>query len=155
MASETPFGPGTVTIGETGSVFAFECEVTGGSVTHEYTVVETKRKLCGDVVQDRRTRADGVKFNLEDDLTAAGLYARLAALPESPDPETITYVPSTEVGAEWSGSIVPLLPGEIGADEYGKPIASSVEWPAVGLITFTPGTTPAGLVAGKSGKALV
>jgi hypothetical protein len=126
MASETPFGPGTVTIGETGSVFAFECEVTGGSVTHEYTVVETKRKLCGDVVQDRRTRADGVKFNLEDDLTAAGLYARLAALPESPDPETITYVPSTEV-----------------------------EWPAVGLITFTPGTTPAGLVAGKSGKALV
>lgn len=147
--AETPFGPGTVTItwgGATPSELEFSCEVTGGAVTHEYEVLETKRKLCGTAVQDKRTRTDGVKFDLENDLTAAGLYAILMALPESPDAAAIDYVPNTANGAGWAGNVVTLLPAEIGADEYGKPIASSVEWPAVGLLAFTPGTEPAGLV---------
>lgn len=148
--AETPFGPGTVTItigSGTPTPLEFSCEVTGGAVTHEYEVLETKRKLCGTAVQDKRTRADGVKFDLENDLTAGGLYAILAAQGESPAAATIDYEPNTAYAASWAGSVVPLLPAEIGADEYGKPIASSVEWPAVGLLAFTPGTEPAGLTA--------
>ncbi len=137
--AETPFGPGTITIGTAGDELDFSCEVTGGAVTHEYDVKERKPKLCGTPVSDARTRADGIKFDVENDLGGTGLYAWLQGLGENPAPATLTYTPNTLGGAKWAGDVVPLLPSEIGATEYGDPIASSVEWPAVGTLTFTPG----------------
>lgn len=131
-----PFGPGTVTL----TAIDFSCEVTGGAVTHAYDETESKRKLCGTITAATRTRKDGVKFDLENDLDAAGLYATLAGLGENPAPTPIEYTPNTAAGASWSGTVVPLLPSEIGASAYGDPIASSVEWPAVGLLDFTPST---------------
>lgn len=152
--AETPFGPGTVTVTFDEALpdeVEFSCEVTGGAVTHEYDVLETKKKLCGIAQPDNRTRRDGVKFDLENDLTAAGLYARLYAQGPNPKPAGIAYVPNTANGSSWDGTIVPLLPAEVGADEYGKPIASSVEWPAVGELNFTPGAEPVALTAKANG----
>ena len=50
------------------------------------------------------------------------------------------YTPNTAAGAKWQGTIVATLPSEIGADEYGSPIVSSVDWAGVGAFTFTPAT---------------
>jgi len=137
--SSVPFGPGTITIGDDPTVVDFSCEVLGGSIAHEYSEVgESRTMLCGTKRSSSRTRADSVKLTLENDLTTAGIYAYCQGLGENPGSVTVTFTPNTANAAEWSGRVFPLLPGEIGSDEYGSPIGSEVEWPADGLLTFTP-----------------
>jgi hypothetical protein len=136
-ASVTPLGPGTVTIGST--PLDFSCEVIGAKVTHEYEeTTESRTRLCGDAVPAVTSRADGFTAELENDLSAAGLYAYL----QTHDMESAPFVftPNTSDGASWTGTVVLRLPSEIGADEFGAPIASSIEWPAVGSLTFETGT---------------
>ena len=135
MAASVPFGPGTMTIGTT--PLAFECEVLGGKVTHAYEDVgEARTMLCGTERPSSKKRTDGLSFNLENDLSAAGLYAYLVTndLTEVP----FDYTPNTANGASWTGSVQVTLPSEIGADEFGAPIVSAVEWAGVGAFTFTP-----------------
>lgn len=134
-----PLGPGTLTLGPTGSSVDFSCEVAGGKVTHTYEDIgESRTMLCGDAKPAARRRVDGLAFDLENDLSAAGLYQFLITndLTEVP----FVYVPNTVNGAQWAGTILATLPGEVGADEFGAPIASSVEWAGVGTFAFTPST---------------
>lgn len=128
-------GPGTLTLAEND----YSCEVLGGSISHTYDEVGSSRTmLCGTERGSRRRLSDAAAFSLENDLTAAGLYQWLQSRQHDLAPVDFEYVPNTGDGAKWSGQIVPLLPGSIGADEYGAPIASDVEWPGVGRFTFTP-----------------
>jgi len=137
MSAFTVFGPGTIEIGATPTDFAGE--VLGGKVTHTYEDIgEARRMLNGDERPAARKRTDGLTFNLENDLTAAGLYQYLV----TNDLTTVdfTYTPNTAGAAAWSGQVVLTLPGDIGADEFGSPIVSAVEWAGVGAFTFTPET---------------
>lgn len=137
MAASVPFGPGTITIGAT--PLDFTCEVLGGKVTHTYEDVgEARTMMCGTERPASKRRADGLGFDLENDLTAAGLYAYLVTNDLSEQP--FTYTPNTAQASKWVGSVQVTLPAEIGADEFGAPIVSTVEWAAVGAFTFTPGT---------------
>jgi hypothetical protein len=144
MAASVPFGPGTMTIGAT--PLAFDCEVLGGKVTHTYAEVGAARTmLCGTERPVSQKRTDGLTFNLENDLTASGLYQYLITndLTEVP----FTYEPNTDNGASWAGTVQLTLPADIGADEFGAPIISSVSWAGVGAFTFTAGTGGALLAA--------
>lgn len=135
----SPFGPGTITVGAT--PMDFSCEVMGGAVTHAYEETTAARtRLCGDAVPATQTRTDGLTFDLENDLTAAGLYAYLQANDMTVQP--VEYAPNTALAASWSGDVTVRLPDTIGADEFGAPIVSSVEWAGVGPLVFTPGTAP-------------
>lgn len=139
MASFTPFGPGTITVGATGSELDFSGEVLGGKVTHTYEESGTARTMMnGDSRPASRNRTDGLTFSLENDLTAAGLYSFL--LDSDLTEQSFTYTPNTTGAASWAGTIQVTLPGDIGADEFGTPIVSSVEWAGVGVFTFTPAT---------------
>lgn len=134
--TSVPLGPGTLTLG-TGTPKDFSCEILGGKVTHDYSEVGSSRTMmCGDVRPASEVRSDGLAFDVENDLSAAGLYAYLMAN----DLTTVTfdYTPNTAAGHKWAGSIVLKLPSEIGADEFGQPIVSSVEWQGVGAFTYTP-----------------
>lgn len=139
--SEVRFGPGTITIGGAavdGGV-DFSCEVMGGKIQHSYESVGAARTpLCGTPKPAGRRREDSVTLQLENDLTSEGVYAYCLSLGEDPAPKEIEFTPNTADGASWSGTVVPLLPGDIGADEYGAALTSSVTWPAVGLLQFTP-----------------
>lgn len=139
MSTFTPFGPGTITIGaEPGTEFSGE--VLGGRVTHEYEEIGEKRTmLSGDIRGATESRTDGLTFELENDLTAAGLYAYCQTNDGTEVP--FTYTPNTAAGAAWAGTIKVRLPGEVGADEFGAPIVSTVEWAGTGKFTFTPATT--------------
>jgi hypothetical protein len=140
MAGSVPFGPGTMTIGAT--PYAFECEVLGGTVTHAYEDVgEARTMLCGTARPSSKSRTDGLTFNLENDLSATGLYAYLVEndLTEVP----FAYEPNTASGATWTGTVQLTLPESIGADAFGSPIVSSVAWAGVGAFTFTPATVTA------------
>lgn len=140
MASVTvPLGPGVLNLGDTPDDFA--CEVVGASITHEYEeTTEQRTRLCGDVIPAAEERRDGFSANIENDLHAAGLYNFL----QTNDLKQVDFefIPSSQVGsanpASWTGTIVCKLPSSIGADDYGAPIASSVEWDAVGPLAFTP-----------------
>jgi hypothetical protein len=137
VATFTPFGPGTITLGAT--PLDFSCEVLGGKVTHTYEEVgESRTMMCGTERPASRKRLDGLGFDVENDLTAAGLYQYLL----TGDLTTVAfaYTPNTAKGAKWAGSVQLTLPGEIGASEYGAPIVSSVEWEGVGAFTFTAAT---------------
>lgn len=140
MATTVPFGPGTITLGAT--PLDFSCEVLGGRVTHTYEEVgETRTMLCGTAKPSSKSRTDGLSFDLENDLTDTGMYSYLLAndLTEA----AFVYTPNTADGASWAGTVQLVLPADIGADEFGAPIVSSVEFAGVGAFTFTPSTAAA------------
>lgn len=142
MASYTTFGPGTIELGATGSEVDFSGEVLGGSVGHEYSEVgEARTMLSGDKRGASETRTDSLTFNLENDLTAAGLY-QFTITNDGVD-VPFTYTPNTTAAATWAGTVTIKLPGTVGADEFGQPLVSDVTWNGVGAFTFTPQpTTP-------------
>ena len=139
MAEYTVFGPGTIEIGATGSEVDFAGEVLGGNVTHTYEEIgESRTMLDGTVRASSSRRVDGLAFTVENDLTAAGLYSTLFTGDGTEEP--FTYTPNTEGAAAWAGKIKLSLPAEVGADEFGAPIVSTVELTGVGAFTFTPAT---------------
>ena len=137
----SPLGPGTLELGLVETTLTdFSCEILGGKVTHTYEDVgDSRTMLCGTVRPASRTRVDGLGFTLENDLTAAGLYQFL--LTNDLLEVFFAYTPNTAGAAAWDGKIQVTLPAEIGADEFGSPIVSEVEWTGVGAFTFTPATT--------------
>jgi len=144
-------GPGLVTIGAT--PLDFSCEVVGATVTHEYEEVsEAVTRLCGDSLPGTETRQDGFTAELHNDITETGLYAYLYQNDMTDQP--FEYTPNTEVGtttpAVWSGTIRLRLPSEIGADEFGSPIGSEIEWLAVGPLVFAPGVDTAPTAGAKT-----
>jgi hypothetical protein len=98
--------------------------------------------MCGDVRPASEVRNDGLAFDVENDLSAAGLYAYL--MENDLTSVTFEYTPNTAAGHAWDGTIVLKLPSEIGADEFGQPIVSSVEWSGVGAFNYTPADDGAG-----------
>ena len=143
-ATVTPLGPGLITIGS--SPLDFSCEVVGASITHEYEETSERRvRLCGDAIEASEQRVDGFTCSVENDLLAGALYDYLQTNDLTVQP--LEFTPNTGVGtttpAKWAGSVVVRLPGSIGADEYGSPIASEVEWKAAGnpaVFTWTAGS---------------
>ena len=136
----TILGPGTLTVGNPGTDVS--CEVLGGRITHEYEEVTARRTpLCGNEKPAARKRNDGLTFTLENDLTATGLYSWLLANDLTTQP--FVFTPNTADGASWSGSFLATLPADVGADEFGAPLGSTVTWDGVGAFTFTPIAAPA------------
>jgi hypothetical protein len=135
MATVVPLGPGTVTIGT--APLDFTCEVVGAAITHSYEETSEQRtRLCGDVVAAQETRTDGFTASVENDLSAAGLYDFLQN--NDLTTQALSFTPNTADGAKWDGQVTAKLPSSIGADEFGAPIASDIEWTAVGLLNWTP-----------------
>lgn len=132
MTTFTNLGPATITLAGDD----FSGEFLNFTIGHEYedvgedrTMLDGTERLSGD------RRADSVSGDVENDLTGVGLYAYLYAN----DGQIVDFeaVLNTGEGATWAGQVKLRLPSEIGADEFGAPIASSVEWNVVGPLTFT------------------
>lgn len=140
MASYTKLGPGTITVAAGGGTeMDFSGECLSATIKHEYEEVgETRTMLDGSKRGASQVRNDGIGASVENDLTAAGLYKWL--MDNDGKEATVTYTPSTADGAKWVIAGVTLrLPDEVGADEYGSPLASEVEWLG-GTAAFTPAT---------------
>lgn len=135
----TTLGPGTVEVGT--APLDFTCEVVGAKITHEYEEQTARRvRLCGQAIEATEKRVDGFAASVENDLSAAGLYAYTQANDMTVQP--LKFTPNNASGAKWEGQVVVKLPGEIGADEFGEPIVSDIEWTAAGVpqtFAFTPG----------------
>ena len=137
MSSYVELGPGTVTVQVgSGTATDFSGEVLSATVQHEYEDVgETRTMLDGSKRGAGQARTDGISLSIENDLTAAGLYQFLVT--NDGKDATVVYTPNTEAGASWTITGLKLrLPGEVGADEFGAPLASEVEWTG-GTAAFT------------------
>lgn len=136
-ADFTVLGPGTVTLGSAPKDFSGE--VLGAKITHEYEDIgEARTMLDGTVRPASKRRNDGFSASVENDLTAAGLYKFL--LDNDLQQVPLTFTPNSADGAEWEGTVVATLPGEVGSDEFGSPIVSEIELEGVGTFSFTPAT---------------
>lgn len=137
MAEYSILGTGTLTLGET--PVDFSGEVLNAAVQHEYEDIgDARTMLDGTTRAGSRKRTDGFTADVENDLTATGLYQYLVN--NDLTEVAFEFTPNTDDGAVWSGTVIASLPSEIGADEYGNPIVSTVELTAVGTFTFTPAT---------------
>lgn len=137
MASYVELGPGTVTVQVgSGDATDFSGEVLSATVKHDYEDVgETRTMLDGSKRGAGQVRTDGIALSIENDLTAAGLYQYLVT--NDGAAATVVYTPNTAAGASWTlTGVVLRLPAEVGADEYGSPLASEVDWTG-GTAAFT------------------
>jgi hypothetical protein len=142
MTDRVTFGPGTVSVKVgAGAAKQFEAECKSAAITHEYEDVgENTTYMDGHTHGGSKSRTDGFKASLDNNLGAAGLYKFL--VDNDLSEADLEYTPNTGAGAKWAGKVTLTLPSELGADEYGAVLASDVEWAGVGTFTFTAATAP-------------
>lgn len=128
-------GPGTITIGETGTTVDFSCQVTAAHIDWEADEGDDVTVLCGDVVPGARTYSATFAGTLLQDLDAAGIVAY--SWEHRGETVPFSFTPSTAAAAKVEGALI-LDPLSVGGDEAGQNMTSDFEWKVAGEPTFTP-----------------
>lgn len=128
-------GPGTLSIGETGTAIDVSCLVNNVAIVPDISEGDTKTMLCGTSKRAADTITWALSGNVDVD---AGLSAGFFALTWQHIGEIVpfTFTPSTAVGTTVAGNLK-LAPLELGADNYGEFLNSDFEF---GLDNFDPAT---------------
>ncbi len=123
-------GPGTVSIGETGTAVDFSCQVTAAHVDWTEDADDAITVLCGENVPGARTYEAAFAGTLLQDLGAVpGIVEYTWAHKGEQVP--FEFVPSTAAGKQVTGEVI-LTPLSVGGDEAGANMTSDFEWPIVG-----------------------
>ena len=128
-------GPGTLTIGETGTLIDISCLVNNVSIVPDISEGDEKTMLCG----TSKRSADTITWSLSGNVDVdAGVESGFFALTWQHIGEVVpfTYTPNTELGTVVVGDLK-LAPLELGADNYGDFLNSDFEF---GLDNFDPKT---------------
>jgi hypothetical protein len=129
-AKTVKLGPGTLSIGETGTLVDFTCQITGAVVEWSVDVGDDTPVLCGETVPGERTYSSTLSGTLYQDLgDAAGIVAYSWAHKGEEVP--FTFVPSTAAADEVSGTVI-VDPLSVGGDTAGENMTSDFEWTIVG-----------------------
>lgn len=132
-------GPGTLTIGATGTEIDVSCLVNNLVITMSKDKADDTTKLCGTVRAGAITYTYELDGNLDTDIgTDAGLFAlsQSAAGTE----QAFTFTPSTDAGTSATGILV-IDPMDFGTtDDYGSDLTSDIAWSLVGKPEYTYGT---------------
>lgn len=129
--NSTKLGPGTLTLGETGTLMDASCQLTGAVVEWDKDKADDIRVLCGDVVAGGTTYSASVSGTFLQDLAEEeGLVAFTWA--NKGQSVAFTFVPNTAAGATVTGTLIvdPIAVG--GTDDYGSTLTSDFEWACVG-----------------------
>lgn len=139
-AGVATLGPGTLTIGETGSEIDVSCLVNNLVIVMSKDVTDPTTKLCGTVRAGKTTYTYELDGNLDTDIgTDSGLFALSQSAPGSE--QAFTFTPSTEAGTSATGTVV-IDPMDFGTtDDYGSNLTSDIAWSLVGVPVYTYGTT--------------
>jgi hypothetical protein len=139
-AGVATLGPGTLTIGETGSEIDVSCLVNNLVIVMSKDVTDPTTKLCGTVRPGKTTYTYELDGNLDTDIgTDSGLFALSQSAPGSE--QAFTFTPSTEAGTSATGTLV-IDPMDFGTtDDYGSNLTSDIAWSLVGVPVYTYGTT--------------
>jgi hypothetical protein len=149
-AKTVKLGPGLLSIGETGTLIDFTCQVTAAHVDWSVDEGDDTQVLCGETVPGERTYSSALAGTLYQDLgDAAGIVAYSWAHKGEEVP--FTFTPNTVAATQVAGSVI-LDPLTVGGDTAGENMTSDFEWKIVGEPTLTGGVTTAA-VAPANGKA--
>ena len=123
-------GPGTVTIGATGTEVDFSCQVTAAHVDWTEDAEDSVTVLCGESVPGSRSYEAAFAGTLLQDLGATpGIVEYTWAHKGEQVP--FIFVPSDAAGKQVSGEVI-LTPLRVGGEEAGANMDSDFEWPCVG-----------------------
>jgi hypothetical protein len=128
-------GPGTLTIGATGSEVDFSCQVTAAHVDWTADAEDAVQVLCGESVPGARVYSAVLAGTLFQDLDAAGIVAY--SWEHKGEQVPFTFTPVTASAATVTGDLI-LDPLSIGGDEAGSNMTSDYEFAIVGDPVFTP-----------------
>jgi hypothetical protein len=121
-------GPGTLTLGETGSEIQIECQLTSCVVAWDVDADDDVPLLCGEVAPGDEVFTATISGNLFQDLSTGGIVEWSWTNKGTVQP--VVFVPSTAEAKEVVGS-VKVRPIDIGGDAKAK-ARSDFEWPFVG-----------------------
>jgi hypothetical protein len=148
--STTKLGPGTLTLGETGTELDASCQLLGAMVEWDKDKEDDETTLCGDVVPGDMTYTATLSGTVYQDLAEA---TGLVAYTWEHKGETVAFefVPNTAAGATVTGDVI-VDPLTVGGDEMKVKMQSDFEWDCVGEPTIAfggaavmaAGTTDAG-----------
>lgn len=133
----TKLGPGTLTIGATGSEITVDCLINNARITASKNTTPATTKLCGTVRPGNTTYEYELGGNLDIDDTegVAGLFALSQSAPGSE--QDFEFVPNTEGGTTATGTLV-IDPLDFGSTEgYGADLTSDFAWTLVGKPVYT------------------
>lgn len=123
-------GPGTLTIGATGTLVDVSCLINGARITASKDVSDPTQKLCG------TWRAGAVAYTYElggnidvDAGNASGIFALSVSAPGTEQP--FSFTPSTAAGTTATGVLV-IDPLDFGADSFGDDLTSDFTYSIIG-----------------------
>lgn len=139
MAGETfPLGPGTLTIGATGTAIDVSCLVNDCTLTVSKDEGDSTTKLCGITRPGAVTYSYALSGNIDTDIADPdGLFALGHTAPGSQQP--FEFIPNTEAGTSASGTLV-LDPLDFGGDTSGETMTADFEFTVVDRPTWQIGT---------------
>jgi hypothetical protein len=145
-----PLGPGTLTIGATGTPIDVSCLVNNAVISADKTEGDSTTKLCGTVRTGSVTYDYTLAGNMDTDVAdAAGFFALSQT---SPGTELdFTFEPNTEAGTVATGRLV-VDPLDFGGDTTGETMTSDFEFTVVGQPTYTYGGGVAVSAASSGGS---
>jgi hypothetical protein len=131
------FGPGTLSIGATGTEIDVECLINGCRITSSKDEADSTTKLCGTVKPGKITYTYSMTGNVDIDTgTAAGLFELSQTAPGTE--QDFAFVPNTADGTSATGTLI-IDPLDFGADAYGDDMTSDFEFTIVGAPVYTYG----------------
>lgn len=138
-----PLGPGTLTLGATGTEVDISCLINNAVLAAEKDQGDSETKLCGTVVPGSVTYTWTLSGNVDLDIAAAaGLWA--LSQTEAGTQQEFTYTPNTAAATEGAGTLV-IDPLPLGGDETGTTMAADFEWAVVGVPAYTVAGAPLAL----------
>lgn len=137
-AKVTKFGPGTLTIGEVGTLVDVSCQVISCQVEWDKDKDDDIVVLCGESVAGSTIYTASLTGEMfQDAADAAGILA--VSWTNKGTTVPFSFTPSTEAGTECAGDLV-LDPLTFGSDEPKANMTSDFTWACVGepTLTFAP-----------------
>jgi hypothetical protein len=131
-------GPGTLSIGETGTPIDVSCLVNNAKIAATKDQGDATTKLCGTVKQGSIKYTYALSGNVDTDIgDAAGFFA--LTQDHAGEEMEFSFMPSTEAGTEAAGTLI-IDPLDFGGDTMGDPMASDFEFSVTDKPSYTYGT---------------
>jgi hypothetical protein len=147
-----PLGPGTLTIGQTGTPIDISCLVNNAVIAADKSQGDSTTKLCGTVKPGAVTYEYTLAGNMDTDVAEAAGFFALSQTQAGKELD-YTFTPNTEAGTEATGTLI-VDPLDFGGDTSGETMTSDFEFSLVGPPTYDIGGVVVVAAAGDeaSGK---
>ena len=144
-AKVTKFGPGTISVGETGAPVDFSAQLINGLIEWDKDKDDDVTVLSGDIVAGASTYTATLSGTLFQDLAASGILE--FSWTHKGEQVPFTFTPNTANGTSVEGDLV-IDPVPFGSDEPKANMQGDFTWNLVGEPTLTIGT-PVGMSASE------